>query len=214
MAEIIANEGGDKKGKRRPKKGVAHVDMTPMVDLFMLLLTFFMMTTAFSKPKAMELILPDKDKNVNPPKIDDSRTVNIILDENNKVYYYFGMANQEKHPELVESSFGKDGIRKMLLDRNKEVFAKYAQLEKDVLTGKLRISNDSVAALKKIIRKEDINGPVVLIKASESVKYVNMVDVIDEMSITNISSYAIVDMSPYEKKMLAAKKSGVTNSNP
>ncbi len=63
MAEIIANEGGGKKkGKRRAKHHSTHIDMTPMVDLACLLLTFFMLTTAFSKPKVMEIVLPDKDQ--------------------------------------------------------------------------------------------------------------------------------------------------------
>ena len=62
MAEIIANEGGHgkKKGKARAKKHGTHIDMTPMVDLACLLLTFFMLTTAFSKPKVMEIVLPEK----------------------------------------------------------------------------------------------------------------------------------------------------------
>ncbi len=61
MAEIIANEGGGKqKGKRRSKRHSTHIDMTPMVDLACLLLTFFMLTTAFNKPKVMEIILPER----------------------------------------------------------------------------------------------------------------------------------------------------------
>jgi biopolymer transport protein ExbD len=213
MAEIIQNEGGGKKGgKRRPKKGVAHVDMTPMVDLFMLLLTFFMLTTAFSKPKAMELILPDKKKdNTTPPKVDDSRTVNIILDED-KVYWYNGMCKpNEPLPELNETNFSKDGLRKMLLTRNKDIFVQIATLDKEVLEGKKKISNDSVAALKKAIHRADINGPVVLIKATEKAKYKSVVNTVDEMAITNISSYALVDLNVYEKKMLAKKEGKTTN---
>jgi biopolymer transport protein ExbD len=71
MAEIIQDEGGGKKkGKRRAKKHSTHIDMTPMVDLACLLLTFFMLTTAFSKPKAMEIVLPDKDQPKDQPKDD------------------------------------------------------------------------------------------------------------------------------------------------
>jgi len=89
MAHIVQEE---KKGsKKRPKKGEAFVDMTPMVDLMSLLITFFMLTAAFSKPKVMEIILPEKirkDEKVEPPKIADSRTLNIILGPDDKVYWY------------------------------------------------------------------------------------------------------------------------------
>ena len=78
MAEIIQERRWwQKKGKRRPKKHSTHIDMTPMVDLMCLLLTFFMLTTAFSKPKAMEVGLPDKNQKIkNRQKIPKWRTVN------------------------------------------------------------------------------------------------------------------------------------------
>ena len=81
MAEIIQEEK-QKGGKKRPKKHSTHIDMTPMVDLMCLLITFFMLTTSFNKPKVMEIILPEKvqkNEKVEPPKIADSRTLNIIL---------------------------------------------------------------------------------------------------------------------------------------
>jgi biopolymer transport protein ExbD len=208
MAEIIQNEGGGKKGgKRRPKKGVAHVDMTPMVDLFMLLLTFFMLTTAFSKPKVMELVLPDKDKPKEAPKVEKSRTVNIILDEKDKVYWYNGMiAPGEPTPEMHVTDFSKNGIRQMLLHRNKDLFQKIQALDDDILRGKKVLPKDTIESIKKHLRKEDKEGPVVLIKATDLAKYGNMVDVIDEMAIANISRYAIVDMSAAEKKLLDSYK--------
>lgn len=60
MAEIIQEEKGKSGGKKRPKKHLPHIDMTPMVDLMMLLITFFMLTTAFTKSKVMEIVLPEK----------------------------------------------------------------------------------------------------------------------------------------------------------
>ncbi|RPI51838.1 MAG: biopolymer transporter ExbD, partial [Deltaproteobacteria bacterium] len=81
MADIQVQEKS-KGGKKKPKKGDARVDMTPMVDLMSLLITFFMLTAAFSKPKVMDILLPEKikkDEFVEPPKIAESRTLNIIL---------------------------------------------------------------------------------------------------------------------------------------
>ena len=79
MAEIIQEEKGKKGGKRRPKKHGTRIDMTPMVDLMCLLITFFMLTTAFSKAKVMVITMPDKedtkDKDKNTPQISAFRTL-------------------------------------------------------------------------------------------------------------------------------------------
>ncbi len=102
MAEIIANEGGHgkKKGKARAKKHGTHIDMTPMVDLACLLLTFFMLTTAFSKPKVMEIVLPEKanEQMIKHPELDKDRALHIILIEGDKVLWYNGLADPSKPP--------------------------------------------------------------------------------------------------------------------
>jgi biopolymer transport protein ExbD len=216
MAEIIQNEGGGHKGKRRPKKHSTHIDMTPMVDLACLLLTFFMLTTAFSKPKAMEIVLPDKDKkdDKDAPKVQDERVLNIIMDENDKVYYYNGMADPKKPlPTLVESDYSKDGIRKVLLNRNKDLFVKLRDLDEEIAKSKKNIPRDTVNKMIRDLKRKDNDakkGPVVLIKATDKSKYKNMVDIMDEMAITNIAVYAIVDMTKEEQKLLDAKKGTVT----
>ena len=214
MAEIIANEGGGKKkGKRRAKHHSTHIDMTPMVDLACLLLTFFMLTTAFSKPKVMEIVLPDKDqKKDDQQKIPKWRTLNIILDENDRIFWYNGIADPTKPPipTLEESDYGKDGMRKLLLHRNKILFKDIEDLNNKVLKGKLTISRDSLTKKIKELGKEDKVGPIVLIKATDKAKYKNMVDIVDEMAITRIVRFSIVDINPFEKKLLNKKK-GISN---
>jgi biopolymer transport protein ExbD len=214
MAEIIANEGGGKKkGKKRAKKHSTHIDMTPMVDLACLLLTFFMLTTAFSKPKVMEIVLPEKkDKNDDNIKIPKYRTYNIILDENDKIFYYRGIADPTKPPipELIEIDYSKDGLRKLLLDKNKILFKEIESLNNEVLKGKKVMSRDSLAKAIKELKINDNVGPIVLIKATDKAKYKNMVDVIDEMAITNIARFNIVDINAFEKKLLNKKK-GISN---
>jgi biopolymer transport protein ExbD len=209
MAEIIQNEGGGKKkGKRRAKKHSTHIDMTPMVDLACLLLTFFMLTTAFSKPKAMEIVLPDKEqptKQEKQPPIPKWRAITVLLDEKDKVYYYNGLMEKPPYPELIETNFSKDGLRKMLLHRNKSLYKQIDSLNVATLKSKKAIPPDTTAKEKRKLRKADKVGPIVLIKATDGAKYKNMVDIIDEMAICEIAIYAIVDMNPLEKKMLDAK---------
>jgi len=210
MAEIIQEEGHKGKGKRKAKKHGTHIDMTPMVDLACLLLTFFMLTTAFNKPKVMEIILPEKPKeNEKPPELDKDRALNIILVENDKVLWYVGMADPNKTlPTLAEADYSKDGIRKVLLQRNKDLFNRVATMKKDVTEGKIKIPRDSVDARIKRFYKEDKSGPIVLIKAADGVKYRNIVDIIDEMAITNIARYTLVDINPVEKTMVQSRLPG------
>src|SRR5512140_2231352 len=128
MAEIIEQEKSKKVGKRRPKKHSTRIDMTPMVDLMCLLITFFMLTTAFAKPKVMVITMPEKnpkDKPIDAPKISAERTLNIILTEGDKVYWYNGLIEPKKPlPVMTKTDFSKDGIRKVLLARNKDLFTK------------------------------------------------------------------------------------------
>jgi biopolymer transport protein ExbD len=208
MAEIVQEEGHKGKGKRKAKKHGTHIDMTPMVDLACLLLTFFMLTTAFNKPKVMEIILPEKPKeNEKPPELDKDRALNILLVENDKVLWYVGLADPSKTlPVLAESDFSKEGIRKVLLQRNKELFTRVSNMKKDVIEGKLKIPRDSVDSRIKRFYKEDKSGPIVLIKAGDGVKYRNIVDIMDEMAITNIARYTLVDINPVEKTMVQTHK--------
>ena len=210
MAEIVQEEGHKGKGKRKAKKHGTHIDMTPMVDLACLLLTFFMLTTAFNKPKVMEIILPEKPKeNEKPPELDKDRALNILLVENDKILWYVGLADPNKTlPVLTEVDYSKNGIRKVLLQRNKELFTRVANMKKDVTEGKLKIPRDSVDSRIKRFYKEDKLGPIVLIKAADGVKYRNIVDIIDEMAITNIARYTLVDINPVEKTMVQSRFPG------
>ena len=205
MAEIIQEEKS-KGGKKRPKKGNPHMDMTPMVDLMCLLLTFFMLTTAFSKPKVMEIVLPDKikkDQKVDPPKIAESRTLNIILGPDDKVFWYPGKA--EAGMPLQVTDFSDTGIRQVLLDRNKALFDKITQFKQDVVSGKLNIKQDSLANAIKQLKRDDDTGPIVLIKFYKTSKYKNFVDIIDEMSIVGIATYILVDINYIEQGMVESK---------
>jgi len=118
MAELDTSSGGDKGGKVRSKKQSTKVDLTAMVDLAFLLITFFMLTTSLSKPLAMDIAKPDKDEKNDDNKLElrASQTMTILLGTNNKVLWYMGEAG--KSQPTVE---GFQGVRQSLLDNKKKV---------------------------------------------------------------------------------------------
>jgi biopolymer transport protein ExbD len=119
MAELDTSSGGGKKGggKVRSKKASTKVDLTAMVDLAFLLITFFMLTTTLSKPQAMDIAKPDKDeKNDQKLELRASQTMTILLGKDNKVAWYMGEAGKTA-PEIQNFS----QIRQTILDNKKKV---------------------------------------------------------------------------------------------
>lgn len=185
MAELnTGGGGGGKGGKVRSKKQSTRVDLTAMVDLAFLLITFFMLTTTLAKPKAMDMFMPDKDeKDQEQLKVADNRSMNLLLGAGNQIEYYMGtLDNQLSPPTIV--GYGKEGIRKVLMDQNKKVIG---------LTG------------------DPSKGMIVLIKPSDKSNYRNLVDVLDEMKIVDIKQYAISDIFPAEVELL--KRDGAYPKN-
>ena len=129
MAELNTGDGGGKKGsgKVRSKKQNSKVDLTAMVDLAFLLITFFMLTTTLSKPQSMNLGLPDKDDPKDQPKpikVDENRTVTILLGKDNKLVRYVGLlATPVAGGAPKDFTYGKEGIRAELISRKAKVLA-------------------------------------------------------------------------------------------
>lgn len=219
MAEIIQEEKAG--GKKKAKKHAPHIDMTPMVDLMCLLITFFMLTTAFSKAKVMEINLPEKikDPNQKAPVVVASRTMNLILGPNDKIYWYQGNVKPEEYnnlPPLTELDYSAEatGLRMKLLERNRALFKKIDEFKQEVLTGKLEISQDSLRASIAQLKKDDDTGPIVLIKAYNKATYGNFVDILDEMNICGIARYTFVPIAWYEEKMVEMATGIVPSTNP
>jgi len=119
MAELDTSSGGGKKGgKVRTKKQSTRVDLTAMVDLAFLLITFFMLTTSLSKPMAMDIAKPDKDEKnpENKLEVKKSRVMTILLGKNNKIVWYLGEVGDDT--PTIE---GFSGIRKSLLENKRKV---------------------------------------------------------------------------------------------
>lgn len=204
MAQIVENDGGGKgKGKKRPKKGSTHVDMTPMVDLAFLLLTFFVLTSTFSKPKVMSLVYPAKDvpTDTKPQVIKNAITFLITKD---KVFYYKGEFNPADGPktELIETNFGPQGVRKLLAEENKYVIRIKSELD-----GKLTRKEivDSVAKKQLIEAQKDMRALKVLVKTDTKALCKNFIDIIDELYIANIGMIAPVDIMKDEQALIDAK---------
>jgi len=208
MAEIVeSGGGGEKGGKKRPKKGSARIDMTPMVDLGFLLLTFFVLTSTFAKPKVMSLTYPAKeiDKTVKPPKVKNGIT---FLVSDDRVFYYKGefypVGNADGKPatQLIETDFGPEGIRKILKENNTFVLNKITELK-----GKLdkKQISDSIYKKELIAAKGESEALKVLVKTDMKAKTRNFIDVIDELYIAQIGVIAPVDITKSEQALLDEK---------
>ncbi len=119
MAEISQDGGGKKGGKKRSKKASTKIDMTPMVDLGFLLITFFMLTTTLAKPVVMQLNMPDKTEKDEKSEVKMSETLTVIPDST-KVYYYQGLPN-DPTTQLLATDYSNKGIRTILFDMKKRI---------------------------------------------------------------------------------------------
>jgi biopolymer transport protein ExbD len=121
MAEINTGGGGGKSkgGKVRSKKASTRIDMTPMVDLGFLLITFFILATTLSKPSSMTLNVPDKTQKEETEPIKASNVMTVFLGDNNKAYYIFGKAANED-PKLETVGYGYE-FRKAIQDNARKV---------------------------------------------------------------------------------------------
>ena len=120
MAEITNSSPQNKGGKVRSRKMSTRIDMTPMVDLAFLLLTFFMLTTTFLKSQVMEVDMPEKSIAA-PPPINVKKVLTLVLGANNKVYWYMGYAE----PPYKATDFSPGGVRKLLMEKNAQIKGLY-----------------------------------------------------------------------------------------
>lgn len=170
--------------KVRSKKLNTRVDLTAMVSVSFLLIIFFMVTIELAKPKMMNYYLPncyDEVHDIGCNKPDENRILTLLLDENDKMISYMGILESPiQMPKQIK--YGKSGIRQELLDKNRKVHEYSANM------GRPQI------------------GVTVIIKPSNKCNFKNLVDILDELQITGIKSFSIVDYyTPEETKLLALK---------
>ena len=209
MAEIQEGGGGHKGGKKRAKKQSTHVDMTPMVDLAFLLLTFFVLTATFSKPKSMELTFPappEKPEDTPPIK----KGITFLLTQDDKIFYYegeFRAVDDPKGPKtvLAELDFSQNSeksLHKYLIDKNKTMHEQIRSL-----TEKYNNNQMADTTYKRLIRerKADKESYTYLVKTDDKATYKNVIDVIDELNINVVGKYVMVDIIKPELDLVNAK---------
>ncbi len=184
MAELAESGGGKKKGGGKSKKLSTRVDLTPMVDLGFLLITFFMFTTTMAKPKTMQLNMPDSDKTITDQeknKVKESTALTILLSSNHRLYYYEGIGSDAETPPTLNLTYFRpnDGIRDVIIDKKKRV-----------------------EDLKRSGALGSADQTTIIIKPDDECTYDDVVSILDEMNINDIKVYAIVDITEVDKEFI------------
>ena len=215
MAQIEQSSGGKKK-KGAQKKMSIHVDFTPMVDMNMLLITFFMLCTTMIKSQTLQIVLPTNEevRDEQKSQAKQSEAITLILDTEydgdkpkvdeetgktiHNIYYYEGIADTtfstpkylRREQFIGNMNHEPQGIRKILRGKNKEVMAEYDRL-KEQWKNKEITKEDFDKAAKKNAADSLKTRPVVVIKPGPNTTYEGLINAIDEMNINQISRYSI-----------------------
>ncbi len=179
--EVPGNAHGTGHGRVRSRVST-RVDMTPMVDLGFLLITFFMLATTMSKPTSMSVFFPDKEGTKMAP-IGALRVLTVFLGGHDQIYYLDGVApDDDDAPSSLKTTHPGYELRNVIFAAHKRV-----------------------NALPRKGHPED-QGLVIVIKPTAVSSYKNMVDAMDEMAITKSKRYALVDkLTEPEVKLLGER---------
>lgn len=188
MADVQIKD--NRKGKVRSRKMSTRIDFTPMVDLGFLLITFFMLTTALSKPQIMAMVMPDKKAT---SEAGESKVLTLLLGENDKIYWYEGITDAK----LDSTDYDNTGLRKVILDKMSKLEA----------TSGLEFYKDTRTNTERTGSKLQV-----IIKATATSRYRNLVDVLDEMAICKVRYYVIMDISKVEEDFIINPAGGLNFS--
>ena len=203
----ISSEGGGHKqgpGVKKAKKLSTRVDMTPMVDLGFLLITFFVFTATMNSPTTLDLNMPkDVDDPLKKTEVKESAVLTILLGKDNHIYYYEGPLEVTEGKNNFKSSTYKE-IRKVIIDKKAQVKSNFNPATADQKT----CDEEKTAAKKRGDPNwekacEDIDF-MVIIKPSPKATYKNTVDILDEMTINQVKRYALVKVLKEEMELITA----------
>jgi len=194
--------GGGRHKKKRAKKGNTHIDMTPMVDLAFLLLTFFILTTTMYKPSTLQLTFPVPPEDDQPKELDKvNNALTLFLTSKDQILYYRD-AYKPGETQLSRTNF-KD-VEKMLIELNKPTIERINSYAKQL--NEKKITELAFDSLKNEAQKQK-EALFVIIKPEKDAKFRNMIDIVDEMDISGIGKYAVQDtIKPEEQLLIDAEK--------
>jgi len=210
MADIDVSGGdsGHKKGPgvKKAKKLSTRVDMTPMVDLGFLLITFFIFTTTMSTPSTMALMMPKDDINKeDQTEVKESGALTILLGKGN-VYYYEGQLDAAG--ANFKSSNFKD-IRQVIIDKRKQVIAAHYHTPAcEEIQNKWKENHPRDPNWKDACKDKDF---VVVIKPNSDASYKNTIDMLDEMTINGVKRFAMIDITEDENKLVQLTEQSASN---
>ena len=196
MASIDSGgDGGQKKGPgvKKAKKLSTRVDMTPMVDLGFLLITFFVFTATMSEPTTLDLNMPKdiKDKK-EQTEVKESGVLSVMLGKEDVVYYYEGKL-KEDGSNFQSTSF--KGIRDIIIKKRQEVIDRYKQRPDPECEAKMAKEGNPISNCAD-------RDFVVIIKPTKDATYKNTVDILDEMTINQVRTYAMVKIFDQEYELI------------
>ena len=217
------------KGGGKQKKMTVRVDFTPMVDMLMLLITFFMLCTSLSKPSTMELTMPSNDKNTHEAQKNEakeSHSITIYLTDGNKIFYGNGKPEYDnpnwlkpadwsntpkviryvlQHKQVGDPSTG-EAISLPFQDMDIAVKELNRKRQADPKAYPDSIYQSELAAIKSgTINGKKVSTMTVIIKPTDHASYRNLVDILDEMQISYIGTYVIDKLTDQDKALLAKK---------
>ena len=213
-----------KKKASKQKKMDTRVNFTPMVDMMMLLITFFMLCTTLAKPQSMQLTMPSNDDNVQKEDksvTKASHTITLYLGADNQVWYIAGLPNYEDPSCVKKTTYGAKGIRDVLINHTTEEgvnpVAKIMLAKKELDAKKTAYNSkmtdqqyqEELSKLKKgeLPNGEKVPTMTVIIRPLDTATYDNMVSALDEMLICNIDKYVIDKIGPEDRELIT--KAGV-----
>lgn len=198
MAQLNQNNENPIQGKtagvKKIKKHLIKVDMTPMVDLGFLLITFFIYTTTMGNPTVMKLIMPVNEPDVIPINIKNSGAMTILIGKDNRLYYYMGKL-EKNASNFLAADFNM--IRKIILNKKKEVMQNH--IHEKTCNNINKDNKGTTACLDRDL--------FIMIKPNENANYKSIVDILDEMTINQIKRYALIDIEKSENELLNKSRS-------
>jgi biopolymer transport protein ExbD len=177
---VTGNENRRRAGFYQIKKLKIRVDMTPMVDLGLLLITFFVFTATLSKPSVVKLNMPKKEGP--PATLGDSYALTVLLDDHDRIYYYNGnWKDALATGQVFKTNYSEsNGLGNVIREK-----------EKLLVAGKA---------------KEGRDGLMLLIKAGKGASYQNVIDALDEAMINVVKKYTILSTEKEETEWMEKQK--------